>query len=142
MPAYIVASCFFIGCLPFSGFEPSTHFFPGTLLYETRGAGADALCLFAVAMQEYDVEVVAFILERGVVVGLALDSDRTKRCSHGEMYTDAGLCHVQVMTLPADAVPFVASLSRRTVKAKMSALVCSIQTIYRPPVRLEIDMQN
>lgn len=31
------------------------------------------------------MEVVAFILERGVAVGLALDGDRTKRCSHGEM---------------------------------------------------------
>lgn len=35
--------------------------------------------------QKYDVEVVAFILERGVVVGLSLGGDRTKRCSNGEM---------------------------------------------------------
>lgn len=34
--------------------------------------------------QEYDVEVVAFILERSAVVGIALDGDRTKRCSNGE----------------------------------------------------------
>lgn len=37
------------------------------------------------------MEVVAFILERGVVIGLALDGDRTKRCSHGEMHADADL---------------------------------------------------
>lgn len=30
------------------------------------------------------MEVVAFILERSVVVGLSLSRDRTKRCSHSE----------------------------------------------------------
>lgn len=88
------------------------------------------------------MEVVAFILERGVAVGLALDSDRTKRCSHGEMYTDADLCHLHVMTLAADAVPFIAPLSRRTFRAKMLALVCIIQLTHGPPVRLGIRMQN
>lgn len=45
----------------------------------------------AETMQEYDVEVVMLILERSVIVGLALDGDRTKRCSHGEMHATAPL---------------------------------------------------
>eukprot|EP00903_Cladosiphon_okamuranus_P006217 g6110.t2 len=40
---------------------------------------------WTVDLKQYDVEVVALILERSVVVGLALDSDRTKRCSNGRI---------------------------------------------------------
>lgn len=43
------------------------------------------VAVLVVSTQEYDVEVVMLILERGVVVGLSLQGDRTKRCSNGEL---------------------------------------------------------
>lgn len=37
------------------------------------------------AAQEYDVEVLILILERGAIVGLSLASDRSKRSSNGKL---------------------------------------------------------
>ncbi|CAN0069756.1 unnamed protein product, partial [Ectocarpus sp. 13 AM-2016] len=61
---------------PFSSVEASPRL-GGAVWSVNRG--------WTVDLKGYDVEVVAFILERGVAVGLALDGDRTKRCSHGRV---------------------------------------------------------
>ncbi|CAM9255107.1 unnamed protein product [Ectocarpus sp. 12 AP-2014] len=61
---------------PFSSVEASPRL-GGAVWSVNRG--------WTVNLKGYDVEVVAFILERGVAVGLALDGDRTKRCSHGRV---------------------------------------------------------
>lgn len=50
------------------------------------------------------MEVVALILERSVVVGLALDGDRTKRCSNGEVH-DAILSVVSFVKHPHSSRP-------------------------------------
>ncbi|CAM9093497.1 unnamed protein product [Ectocarpus fasciculatus] len=61
---------------PFSSVEASPRL-GGAVWSVNRG--------WTVDLKGYDVEVVAFIVERGVAVGLALDGDRTKRCSHGRI---------------------------------------------------------
>lgn len=128
------------GC---QGFEGSTHSSPGTLPYVTRGAVADAPCLFAVTMQEYDVEVVAFILERGVAVGLALDGDKTKRCSHGKIHTDADLYRLQVMTFPADVVPLFCVYLEAHRQGEDVGLICSTYSNnLRTAGNVGKDMQN
>ncbi|CAM9513419.1 unnamed protein product [Scytosiphon promiscuus] len=61
---------------PFSSVEASPRL-GGAVWSVNRG--------WTVDLKGYDVEVVVMILQRSVVVGLALDGDRTKRCSHGRI---------------------------------------------------------
>lgn len=63
-------------------------------------------------MQEYDVEVVTFILERSVIVGLALDGDRTKRCSHGEIYATSLLLQLSLPCSTPISLQFWAQQSK------------------------------
>lgn len=72
----------------------------------------------AAIIQQYDVEVVAFILERSAVVALALDGDRTKRCSNGEVHA-AILPAVWVLNYPCSFGP-------TNVRAKQNEVLASL----------------
>eukprot|EP00752_Nemacystus_decipiens_P012903 g11421.t1 len=87
---------------------------------------------WTVDLKQYDVEVVAVILERSVVVGLALDGDRTKRCSNGRIpREDKGFIETgtRISSLRPSTAYLMLCLAKPTAGDVVVDCMCGVGTI-------------